>query len=52
MYAYVHARRGVMLNVALIEPFGLTVLEAAACGVPVVVTNNGGAYTTTSRVSA
>ncbi|WP_430449634.1 HAD-IIB family hydrolase [Rhodophyticola sp.] len=35
-------RRGVFANVALNEPFGLTFLEAAASGLPVVATNSGG----------
>ncbi|MBU1426814.1 MAG: glycosyltransferase [Gammaproteobacteria bacterium] len=34
--------RGVFINPALIEPFGLTLLEAAACGLPLVATENGG----------
>jgi sucrose-phosphate synthase len=33
---------GVFVNAALTEPFGLTIIEAAACGVPVVATNDGG----------
>jgi sucrose-phosphate synthase len=33
---------GVFVNAALTEPFGLTLIEAAACGVPVVATNDGG----------
>lgn len=33
---------GVFANVALHEPFGLTLLEAAASGLPVVATNRGG----------
>jgi len=33
---------GVFINVALVEPFGLTLIEAASCGVPVVATNDGG----------
>jgi sucrose-phosphate synthase len=33
---------GVFTNVALTEPFGLTLIEAAACGVPVVATDDGG----------
>ena len=33
---------GVFVNPALTEPFGLTLLEAAATGVPVVATNDGG----------
>src|SRR3990172_4606494 len=32
---------GVFVNAGLTEPFGLTLIEAAACGVPVVATNNG-----------
>lgn len=34
--------RGVHVNAALTEPFGLTLLEAAATGLPVVATNDGG----------
>lgn len=33
---------GVFVNPALTEPFGLTLLEAAACGLPLVATENGG----------
>jgi glycosyltransferase involved in cell wall biosynthesis len=36
------AGRGVFANVALQEPFGLTIIEAAAHGVPVVATKWGG----------
>ena len=36
------ARGGVFVNPALHEPFGLTLIEAAAAGVPVVATENGG----------
>ncbi|WP_343527161.1 HAD-IIB family hydrolase [Sphingomonas sp.] len=36
------ARGGVFVNPALHEPFGLTVIEAAAAGVPVVATRHGG----------
>lgn len=35
-------RKGVFVNPALTEPFGLTILEAAATGLPVVATENGG----------
>ena len=34
--------RGLFVNPALTEPFGLTLLEAAASGLPVVATDNGG----------
>ncbi|MEW4491006.1 HAD-IIB family hydrolase [Thalassoglobus sp. JC818] len=34
--------RGVFINPALTEPFGLTLLEAAASGLPIVATNDGG----------
>lgn len=36
------ARGGVFVNPALHEPFGLTLIEAAAAGVPVVATRHGG----------
>ena len=42
IYRMVAARRGVFVNPALTEPFGLTLLEAAASGLPVVATENGG----------
>ena len=42
-YYRVAARSGgVFINPALIEPFGLTIVEASACGLPVVATENGG----------
>lgn len=34
--------RGVFVNPALVEPFGLTLIEASACGLPIVATNDGG----------
>jgi sucrose-phosphate synthase len=34
--------KGVFINPALTEPFGLTLIEAAACGVPLVATEDGG----------
>ena len=42
VYAYARSRRGVFVNPALNEPFGLTLLEAAASGLPVVATDSGG----------
>ena len=42
VYQAVAAGRGVFINPALTEPFGLTLLEAAACGLPLVATENGG----------
>ena len=35
-------RRALFVNPALTEPFGLTLLEAAATGLPLVATNDGG----------
>lgn len=42
IYRMAAARRGVFVNPALTEPFGLTLLEAAASGLPLVATENGG----------
>ncbi|KAB0682630.1 HAD-IIB family hydrolase [Aureimonas leprariae] len=42
IYAYARARRGVFVNPALNEPFGLTLLEASAAGLPLVATDSGG----------
>ncbi|MCJ7558761.1 MAG: HAD-IIB family hydrolase [Gammaproteobacteria bacterium] len=42
IYRMTAARRGVFINPALTEPFGLTLLEAAASGLPLVATENGG----------
>jgi sucrose-phosphate synthase len=42
MYRVVHDYRGVFVNPAFHEPFGITILEAAATGIPIVATNNGG----------
>ena len=42
VYRYAVATGGVFANPALNEPFGLTLLEAASVGLPVVATNRGG----------
>jgi sucrose-phosphate synthase len=42
LYRWAAKRRGVFVNPALTEPFGLTLLEAAASGLPVVATEDGG----------
>ncbi|MGD2168102.1 MAG: HAD-IIB family hydrolase, partial [Gammaproteobacteria bacterium] len=42
IYRIAAKRHGVFVNPALTEPFGLTILEAAASGLPVVATENGG----------
>jgi len=42
IYRLAAASRGVFVNPALTEPFGLTLLEAAASGLPVVATEDGG----------
>lgn len=42
LYRLAAARGGVFVNPALHEPFGLTLIEAARFGLPVVATRNGG----------
>ncbi len=42
LYRMAAASKGVFVNAALTEPFGLTLLEAGACGLPIVATNDGG----------
>jgi sucrose-phosphate synthase len=42
IYRWASRRGGVFVNPALTEPFGLTLLEAAASGLPVVATDDGG----------
>ncbi len=42
IYRFVANTKGVFVNPALTEPFGLTLLEAAASGLPVVATEDGG----------
>jgi len=42
LYRLAAASSGVFINPALTEPFGLTLIEAAASGLPVVATEDGG----------
>lgn len=42
LYRICAESQGVFVNPAMIEPFGLTLIEASACGLPIVATNNGG----------
>lgn len=42
IYRLAAASKGIFINPALTEPFGLTLLEAAASGLPLVATENGG----------
>lgn len=42
IYGIAAASGGVFVNPALTEPFGLTLIEAAASGLPVVATEDGG----------
>ena len=42
LYRLAVSTQGVFINPALTEPFGLTLLEAGATGLPIVATNDGG----------
>lgn len=42
LYRWATERKGVFINPALTEPFGLTLLEAGATGLPIIATNDGG----------
>ncbi|RAL37291.1 unnamed protein product [Cuscuta campestris] len=42
IYRLAAKTKGVFINPAVIEPFGLTLIEAAAHGLPMVATKNGG----------
>ncbi|MBI1321411.1 MAG: HAD-IIB family hydrolase [Candidatus Hydrogenedens sp.] len=42
LYRLAASRRGVFVNTAFVEPFGLTYIESSAVGLPFVGTENGG----------
>ncbi len=42
LYRWAACRAGLFVNPALTEPFGLTLLEASSCGLPIISTNDGG----------
>lgn len=42
LYRLAASRRGVFVNTAFVEPFGLTFIESSATGLPFVGTQNGG----------
>ena len=42
LYRICAESRGVFVNPAMIEPFGLSLIEASASGLPIVATNDGG----------
>jgi len=42
LYRLTALSKGIFINPALTEPFGLTLIEAAACGTPIVATEDGG----------
>jgi len=42
LYRITAQKGGVFVNSALTEPFGITLIESAACGLPMVAPNDGG----------
>jgi sucrose-phosphate synthase len=42
LYRIAAEKKGVFVNSALTEPFGLSLIEAAACGLPIVAPHDGG----------
>ncbi len=42
LYRWAASRAGIFVNPALTEPFGLTLLEASSCGLPIIATDDGG----------
>ena len=49
IYRWAANKKGLFVNPALTEPFGLTLLEAAASGLPIVSTDDGGPRDILSR---
>ncbi len=49
IYRWAASKNGLFVNPALTEPFGLTLLEAAASGLPIVSTDDGGPRDIISR---
>ena len=45
IYRWAAELKGLFVNPALTEPFGLTLLEAAACGLPIIAPDDGGVRT-------
>ena len=42
LYRIAAEKKGVFVNSALTEPFGITLIESAACGLPVIAPDDGG----------
>jgi sucrose-phosphate synthase len=42
LYRYAAKRKGIFINAAFTEPFGLTLIEAAASGLPFIAPDDGG----------
>jgi sucrose-phosphate synthase len=42
LYRIAAEKHGVFVNSALTEPFGITLIEAAACGLPIIAPDDGG----------
>ncbi|KAM3334820.1 hypothetical protein ACQJBY_029317 [Aegilops geniculata] len=52
IYRLTAKTKGVFINPALVEPFGLTLIEAAAHGLPLVATKNGGPVDITNTLNS
>ncbi|EMS67679.1 Sucrose-phosphate synthase [Triticum urartu] len=52
IYRLTAKTKGVFINPALVEPFGLTLIEAAAHGLPIVATKNGGPVDITNTLNS